>query len=872
MEKLGLNKLRELFQNFYESKGHYKRGSFPLVPENDKSLLIINSGMAPLKPYFAGLEKPPAKRMTTCQKCIRTADIENVGITSRHGTFFEMLGSFSFGDYFKKESISWGWEFITEVLHMPTDQIWVSVYEEDDEAYDIWKNHIGFTEERIVRLGKDDNFWEIGAGPCGPCSEIYYDRGEEFGCDCTDCKPGCECDRFVEFWNHVFTQYNNDGNGNYSDLAQKNIDTGMGLERLACIMQGVDSIFDVDTIATVLMAVERVSGIEYKKGKGPNDISIRIITDHIRSATFMISDQIMPGNEGRGYVLRRLIRRAARHGRKLGIKKPFLAGLVNAVVDTSAGAYTELEEQRIFIGKIVAAEEEQFVQTLDQGMEIIGEYIEAMKKNNNDTLSGDKAFKLHDTYGFPIDITEEILSDEGFKIDRKGFEDAMAEQKNMGKNDAAKTDFAWEDSAIKYIFEGETIFTGYEKIVDTCKIQALFWDKKPLEKIKNGEVGQIILDKTPFYAESGGQAADYGMMYNDDFAAEILDVQKLQKVFVHKVKIRKGECLQGKEVKCIVDEIQRNNSSRNHTATHLLHKALKEVLGNHVAQAGSSVDYLNLRFDFNHYEGMSDQQLKEVEKIVNDKIYHFLPVSVKEMSKKEAVADGAVGLFSDKYGDIVRVVSISEYSKELCGGLHVDNTGQIGAFKIISESGIASGVRRIEAITGMGIVNKLNESDLLISSICSKLKAKPNQMLDKIDDLSKENKDQKLELDEFKKKSMGTISTKMMEEAQEINGIKLITRIFTGSNIADLRKISDEIKDKYKNVAMVFANHNGDKVTFLVSLTDDVVESGHHAGKMIKEIVAVAGGGGGGKADMAQAGAKDSSKIKEAFKVAEKLL
>ncbi|MEA4921757.1 MAG: alanine--tRNA ligase [Eubacteriaceae bacterium] len=872
MEKLGLNKIRELFQDFYESKGHYKRGSFPLIPQSDKSLLIINSGMAPMKPYFAGQEEPPAKRMTTCQKCIRTADIENVGITSRHGTFFEMLGSFSFGDYFKKESIEWGWEFLTEVLHMHTDKLWVTVYEEDDEAYDIWKNDIGFPEEKIVRLGKEDNYWEIGAGPCGPCSEIYYDRGEQYGCDDPNCRPGCDCDRYVEFWNHVFTQFNNDGHGNYTELAQKNIDTGMGLERLACIMQGVDSIFDVDTIAAVVKATEKATGCEYLDGRGENDVSLRIVTDHVRAATFMISDMITPGNEGRGYVLRRLIRRAIRHGRKLGASRGFLSGIVNTVIDVSGGAYPELEKQRVFIGKIITAEENQFDQTLDQGMEMILEFISDMKKNGKTVLGGDRAFKLHDTYGFPIDITEEILADDGFKIDRAGFEDCMEEQKTRGKTEAAKTDAAWKDSAINYLFDGETEFTGYEKVTDTGIIQALFWDQKPLEKIEDGEEGRIILDRTPFYAKSGGQAGDTGMIYNDDFTAEVLSTEKFRDVTAHHVIVRKGVCTAGSSVNSLVGEVERNNSARNHTATHMLHKALREVLGEHVSQAGSSVDSRLLRFDFNHYEAMTAEQLQDVENMVNDKIYHFIPVTTEEMPLKEAVKSGATGLFTDKYGDTVRVVTIGDYSKELCGGMHVSNTGQIGAFKILSESGIASGVRRIEAITGRSILERMNKYDALIERAGSVLKAKRSQLIDRISDLLRENKETGKELEGFRKKAKDTVSDKLLADAREVNGVRLVTRLFKDLDINDLRTLSDEVKSKHSNVAMVLAAQKGDKITFLVSLTDDVVSKGYHAGKMIKEIAAAAGGGGGGKADMAQAGGKDPSKVNEAFKVAEKLL
>lgn len=873
MEKLGLNQIRESFQRFYESKDHYKRKSFSLVPEKDKSLLLINSGMAPLKPYFAGVETPPAKRMTTCQKCIRTGDIENVGITSRHGTFFEMLGSFSFGDYFKRESLTWGWEFIKDVLHMPLDKLWVSVYEEDDEAYGIWKEEIGFPEERIVRLGKDDNFWEIGIGPCGPCSEIYYDRGAEYGCDNPDCKPGCDCDRYIEFWNHVFTQFSRDEEGNYSDLAHPNIDTGMGLERLACIMQDVDSIFDVDTIKYILDAVVERSGIKYKNGAASTDISIRIITDHIRSVTFMIADGIIPSNEGRRYVLRRLLRRAARHGKLLGIEGTFLADLAIKVIEVSGGAYPELEEKRLFIHRIIENEEARFNTTLDQGTEILNKYIDQMKQENNVVLEGEKVFKLYDTYGFPLELTEEILDEKGCSADIEGFNRAMERQRVQAHKDhEGQDDEAWKESSIGFIFEGKTEFTGYETFEGTGMIKGLFWDRKPLDSIKEGETGRIILDKTPFYAESGGQAGDVGMIYNDDFVAKVVETKKFQEVIGHKVVVEKGEVRPGSEIYAMVDVSTRNAAARNHTATHLLHKALHEVLGEHVQQEGSSVTPTGLRFDFNHFEAMIEQKITEVETIVNDKINLFLPVIKEEMALKDALNSGATGLFDEKYGNTVRVITIGKYSKELCGGIHVDNAGQIGAFKIVGESSAAAGVRRIEAITGSGLLEKINLQNELLYSVNSLLKAKPDQTADKVESLISENKTLKKELEEFKKNAISNAKDKLIEDAQEINGVKLLTRLFKDYTINDLRSLSDEIKTKYQGVAMVFAVQNGQKVTFMVSLTDDLLDKGYHAGKMIKKIAAAAGGGGGGKADMAQAGAKDPTKIKEAFAVAEQLL
>lgn len=872
MEKLGLNKIRELFLSFYESKGHYRRQSFPLIPEKDKSLLLINSGMAPLKPYFSGLETPPSKRMTTCQKCIRTGDIENVGHTSRHGTFFEMLGSFSFGDYFKEQSLTWGWEFITQVLKMPTDKLWATVYENDDQAYDIWKNIIGMPEERIVRLGKDDNFWEIGTGPCGPCSEIYFDRGEKYGCGDPDCKPGCDCDRYVEFWNHVFTQFSKDDEGNYTDLAHPNIDTGMGIERLACIMQGVDSIFDVDTIQYILKEVVRVSGVEYKDGEAETDVSIRIITDHLRSMTFMIGDGITPGNEGREYVLRRLIRRAARHGRILGIDGPFLSKLCGKVIDVSAGAYPELEKRRVMIQKVVTAEEDRFAATIDQGMKIINGYIDELKKGGNKVLDGRKAFKLHDTYGFPIDLTREILEESGYAVDTEGFESAMAEQKDRSHVEQDMEGAGWDEASIDFMTDEETVFTGYDTLVDHSIIKSILCDNKPVSSVKEGDSCVVVLDRTPFYAESGGQASDTGYIYNDNCKVEITDVKKMNKVFTHKATILSGELRTGDTVEAMPLAVARNRTSANHTATHMLQKALQEVLGDHVKQSGSSVTKDGLRFDFNHFQAMTADEIKRVEDTVNNKISHFIDVTTDVMSAEEAFETGAMALFGEKYGDTVRVVSIGDYSKELCGGTHVRNSGQIGAFKILSESGVASGVRRIEAVTGLGILEKYNEDEAIINDTAAAVKSKRDMLAEKSAALMDEVKALKKEIEELKKAEMNKGLGNLIDEAREINGRRLITKQFDDYNINDLRALSDTIKAENKNVAMVFAAVSGGKVTFLVSLTDDLVQDGLHAGKMIKEIAAAAGGGGGGKADMAQAGAKDPGRVQDAFDKAAELL
>ena len=872
MEKLGLNKIRELFLSFYESKGHYRRQSFPLIPEKDKSLLLINSGMAPLKPYFSGLETPPSKRMTTCQKCIRTGDIENVGHTSRHGTFFEMLGSFSFGDYFKEQSLTWGWEFITQVLKMPTDKLWATVYENDDQAYDIWKDIIGMPEERIVRLGKDDNFWEIGTGPCGPCSEIYFDRGEKYGCGDPDCKPGCDCDRYVEFWNHVFTQFSKDDEGNYTDLAHPNIDTGMGIERLACIMQGVDSIFDVDTIQYILKEVVRVSGVEYKDGEAETDVSIRIITDHLRSMTFMIGDGITPGNEGREYVLRRLIRRAARHGRILGIEGSFLSKLCGKVIDVSAGAYPELEKRRVMIQKVVSAEEDRFATTIDQGMKIINGYIDELRKDGNKALDGRKAFKLHDTYGFPIDLTREILEESGYAVDTEGFESAMAEQKDRSHVEQDMEGAGWDEASADFMTDEETVFTGYDTLVDHSIVKSILCDNKPVSSVKEGDCCVVVLDRTPFYAESGGQASDTGYIYNDNCKVEITEVKKINKVFTHKAMILSGELRTGDNVEAMPLAVARNRTSANHTATHMLQKALQEVLGDHVKQSGSSVTKDGLRFDFNHFQAMTADEIKRVEDMVNNKISHFIDVTTDVMSAEEAFETGAMALFGEKYGDTVRVVSIGDYSKELCAGTHVRNSGQIGAFKILSESGVASGVRRIEAVTGLGILEKYNEDEAIINDTAAAVKSKRDMLAEKSAALMDEVKALKKEIEELKKAEMNKGLGNLIDEAREINGRRLITKQFDDYNINDLRALSDTIKAENKNVAMVFAAVSGGKVTFLVSLTDDLVQDGLHAGKMIKEIAAAAGGGGGGKADMAQAGAKDPGRVQDAFDKAAELL
>lgn len=875
MEKLGLNQIRKLFLEFFESKGHLIHESFSLIPEKDKSLMLINSGMAPLKPYFAGLETPPRKRMTTCQKCIRTGDIENIGYTDRHGTFFEMLGNFSFGDYFKEESLTWGWEFVTEVLKLPKDRIWATVYLDDDDAFNLWKDKIGIPEEHIVRLGKDDNFWEIGIGPCGPCSEIYFDRGEKYGCGKPDCKPGCDCDRYIEFWNHVFTQFDRDEEGNYNPLEHPNIDTGMGLERMACVMQETDSIFAIDTIRHILDGVVKLSGVPYKGGSAKEDISIRIITDHIRSVTFMISDGIIPSNEGRGYVLRRLLRRAARHGRLLGIKGQFMAELAKLVIEVSGDAYPALIERQDYIFKILSVEEQKFSETIDQGTNIIAEYIDEMKKSGKTQLEGEKVFKLYDTYGFPLELTVEILEESGCTADEDSFNKLMEKQRETARS-ARKSDdeIAWQDEELGFFTSNDaTIFTGYDTLTDTCKIKAILIDKKTADTISEGQEGVIILDKTPFYAEMGGQAGDKGIITSENGAKIIVnDVVPAKHLYVHKVKAETGSVSVGDSVTAQVDRINRNNIARNHTATHILQAALKQILGDHVAQAGSSVSADNLRFDFTHFEAVSKEDIEKIEKLSNEIISEFIDVDTQILSVEDAKKTGATALFGEKYGDTVRVVSVGDFSKEFCGGTHLKNSGQVGAVKILSENGVAAGVRRIEAITGAGLYNHIKEDDALISDISEKLKTQPHNIASRISALTDEVKAYKKELEDLKRQSMGDSASSLISSAKEINGVKLVTGKFDGADISDLRTLSDELKAKENNLINVLSAVNDGKVTFLVSVSDDLLEKGYHAGKLIKEIAKVAGGGGGGKADMAQAGAKDPSKVDEALAFAETLL
>ena len=874
MEKYGVNQLRKMFLEFFESKGHLKMNSFSLVPHNDNSLLLINSGMAPLKPYFTGQEIPPRRRVTTCQRCIRTGDIENIGKTARHGTFFEMLGNFSFGDYFKTEAIHWSWEFLTEVVGLDKDRLYPSIYENDDEAFDIWNKEMGIPAERIFRFGKEDNFWEHGAGPCGPCSEIYYDRGEKYGCGKPGCTVGCDCDRYMEIWNNVFTQFDNDGNGNYEELKQKNIDTGMGLERLASVVQDVDSIFDVDTIFDLRNKVCEMANVEYQK-EYKTDVSIRIITDHIRSATFMISDGIMPSNEGRGYVLRRLIRRAARHGRLLGIDGKFLATLSETVINGSKDGYPELDEKKDMIFKVLTEEENKFNKTIDQGLNILSDMQKEMEANNSKELSGENAFKLYDTYGFPLDLTKEILEEKGFTVDEESFAAAMQKQKETARNSRAKTNYMGADVTVyEYIDPSITSeFVGYDNLVYDSKITVLTTDTELTEALADGDTGTIIVDKTPFYATMGGQEADKGIIVTDTAEFVVKDTIKLLGGKIgHVGQVTKGMFKVGDTVTLKVDEENRNATAKNHSATHLLQKALRIVLGTHVEQAGSLVNADHLRFDFTHFQALTSEELKQIEEIVNEKIAEQLPVETKIMSIEEAKKTGAMALFGEKYGDSVRVVNMSEFSKEFCGGTHVKNTGNIMLFKIISESGVAAGVRRIDALTGQAVLdyyanieNMLYEAARTAKSEPAKLNAKIESLLEEIKVLHSENESLKSKL---ANNSLGDV----MSNVKEIKGFNVLATKVDGVDMNGLRNLGDNLKEKLTNGVIVLASSQEDKVNLIVMATDDAVKNGAHAGNIIKSIAPLVGGGGGGRPNMAQAGGKNPAGIDAALAKVEECL
>lgn len=866
MKKMGLNEIRKAFLDFYESKGHYVTSSYPLVPLNDKSLLLVNAGMQPIKNYFTGTEVPPKSTMATCQKCIRTGDIDNVGVTARHATFFEMLGNFSFGDYFKEGSIKYGWEFITDVLELPVEMLWPSVYLDDDEAFNIWRDVIGIPEHKITRLGKADNFWEIGTGPCGPCSEIYFDRGEAYGCGDPNCRPGCDCERFLEFWNHVFTQYDRDDQGNYHELEKKNIDTGMGLERIACIMQEVDSIFEVDTIKLIRDAVIEHSGLGYGTDR-PTDISTRIITDHIKAVTFMVGDGIMPNNEGRGYVLRRLLRRAARHAKKLGMNGNILTELVDTVILAYGENYNNLIERKDYIKRIISLEEERFQSTIDQGLGILNDYIDAMQEEGNSELSGDKAFKLYDTYGFPLELTMEILAEKKMTVDEEAFKAQMIEQKERARTARGSGDeLGWASEAVSQLPKNiVSQFVGYQNLTKVCKLVAVVGEEIVDEAFEGMEV-TLVLDETPFYPEGGGQVGDIGHIYTDTFMAEVIETKKsVGRIIGHNVRVLKGTVKVGSDVTASVNVGSRMATARNHSATHLLHKALRTVLGTHVEQAGSMVNPERLRFDFSHFEAISYADLQKIEKIVNEQIFSALIVQTEEMPIDAAREKGAMALFGEKYGDKVRVVTMGDYSIELCGGTHLKNTAEVGLFKIVSETGVAAGVRRIEAITGENVFNLLTQLDEKMQIVSDILKTSLNDVTHKAEQVLTEIKTLQRENDMLKNKLAKGALSEILTGMKEVNGFQVVTAKFEDIDMNTLRNLGDQIKDRFENSVVVLANIGDDKVELLAMASDSAVKKGAHAGNIIREVAKIAGGGGGGKPNIAQAGGKNPEKVDEAL-------
>ena len=874
MQWTGLNELREKYLSFFESKGHLRLDSFPLVPKNDPSLLLINSGMAPMKKWFLAQEEPPRHRVTTCQKCIRTPDIERVGITARHGTFFEMLGNFSFQDYFKEEVIPWAWEFLTsdEWMAIPKDKLHISVYEEDDEAYDIWTKKVGIAPDHMVRLGKEDNFWEHGSGPCGPCSEIYFDRGPEYGCGKPTCGVGCDCDRYMEIWNLVFSQFDADGKGHYERLARPNIDTGMGLERLACVMQNVGNLFEVDTVQSVLHHVEHIANKTYGEDD-KTDISIRVITDHIRSCTFMVSDGILPSNEGRGYVLRRLLRRAARHGRMLGITRPFLVELVETVIQSSESAYPELREHDAYIKKVIGTEEANFARTIDAGMNILNNMIDGLEKAHEHLLKGLDVFKLNDTFGFPLDLTKEIAAEQGIEIDEEGFHAEMTKQKERARAERLKKNISgWSEDLFGALDAEPTVFTGYETLNDTGVVVALSDEETLTDAIATDEEAKdgvlVVLDKTPFYAEMGGQAADHGMLNSADCSLRVLDVKKTPKgYYVHTCVLESGIVKVGDHLTAQVDKEYRMAIARNHTATHLLQAALREVLGDHVHQAGSYQDAEITHFDFTHFSAVTPEELARVQKIVNDKIYESMNVTVREMPIEEAKKLGAMALFGEKYGKVVRVVDIEGWSTEFCGGTHVKNTAQIGGFKIVSEASVAAGIRRIEAVTGRNLLIRANLQEAMLHTVANTLKANNVTALPvRAEAVMAENKALAKELEEIKAQVAASKVTSLFDNAEEIGGVKIASAYFTGTTGDTLRGMCDTIRDKaVKPAVAVLVGKSEDKITMAVTVTKQAQEKGLKAGALVKEIAAIAGGKGGGKPDFAMAGLKDETKIDEAL-------
>lgn len=876
MEKLGLNEIREKYLSFFESKGHLRLPSFSLVPENDPSLLLINAGMAPLKPYFTGRQVPPKKRVTTCQKCIRTPDIERVGKTARHGTFFEMLGNFSFGDYFKNDATKWAWEFVTKVLNMPVDKLWVTIYEDDDEAFDIWTKNVGVSPDRIVRMGKEDNFWEIGTGPCGPCSEIYFDRGPEHGCGSPDCKVGCECDRYVEFWNLVFTQFEKQEDGTYKKLDHPNIDTGMGLERIACIMQGVLSLFDVDTIKSIRDKVCEMAGVEY--GKAPQtDVSVRVVTDHIRSTVFLISDGVNVSNEGRGYVLRRLLRRAARHGKLLGINGTFLFKLADSVIDASEKAYPVLEENREMIKSKIKNEEERFAQTIDAGFSILNSFLDDKLLDNmekNTIFSGNDAFKLYDTYGFPIDLTREILAERGIEIDEEGFNREMEAQRQRARANAKMTEVGWEDTIADALSNvAPTDFVGYDSLESEAKIIAIVTDAGSAKALAEGNSGILVLDKTPFYAESGGQVGDVGKVCGEFTEAVVTDTKKTPDgKFYHIVEVKEGTFGVGETVTAKVDIRTRRRTQANHSATHLLDSALKNKFGRAVSQAGSLVNKDRLRFDFTLDRPVSNEELAEIEADVNRQIAMAVPVVWETMPIDEAKSKGAVAVFGDKYGDVVRVVTMGDYSMELCGGCHVGNTSEIGLFKILSETGVAAGVRRIEAVTGFGVLTEVYAMQEVLNTTAEALKCAPKDLAKKAAIVMDELKKAEAKIEGLNAKLAKSSEGDILNSAREINGITVVCGRIDGATVDALRKIGDDFKAQTPCGVIVLASSDGGKATFIAMATKEAIAKGIHSGNIVREAAKIAGGGGGGRPDSAQAGGKDVSKIDNALAAVYKMM
>ena len=872
VKKYGVNELRQMFLDFFESKGHLVMNSFSLVPQNDNSLLLINAGMAPLKPYFTGAEIPPRTRVATCQKCIRTGDIENVGKTARHGTFFEMLGNFSFGDYFKHEAIAWSWEFLTKVVGLDENRLYPSVYEEDDEAFDIWNKEIGVPADRIFRFGKEDNFWEHGAGPCGPCSEIYYDRGEKYGCGKPGCTVGCDCDRYMEVWNNVFTQFENDGEGHYETLKQKNIDTGMGLERLAVVVQDVDSIFDVDTLRALRNKVCEVAGKTYGVNH-EDDVSIRLITDHMRSATFLISDGVMPTNEGRGYVLRRLIRRAARHGRLLGIEGPFLEKLSETVIEGSKDGYPELEEKKTFILNVLHNEESQFNKTIDQGLKILADLEAEMKEAGKSVLGGSDAFRLYDTYGFPIDLTKEILEEKGYTIDEDGFKEEMEVQRKRARESRAVSNYMGADATVYDEIDRNitTEFDGYDKLEAASKVTVLTTETEIVDSLMEGQKGTIFVEKTPFYATMGGQEGDTGVITTANGVFRVEDTIKLRGgKYGHVGVMESGMISNGDEVKLKGDEQERKDTCKNHSATHLLQKALKTVLGAHVEQKGSLVNPTRLRFDFAHFQAMTPEEIAETEALVNKEIQAALPVTTQIMGIEEAKKTGAMALFGEKYGDEVRVVSMGDFSVELCGGTHVANTANITLFKIVSEAGVAAGVRRIEALTGNNVIEYYRQMEENLHTIAKTLKTSPAEITEKITHLQKEVKELQSENESLKSKMAQDSLGNVMDQVVEVKGVKVLASAVDGVDMNGLRDLGDQLKEKLGEGVVVLASAKDGKVSLLAMATQGAMDKGAHAGNLIKAAAAIVGGGGGGRPNMAQAGGKNPDKIPEAIaKVAE---